>query len=123
MPGVDYGIRVRYVSTFALYATIFTKAIVTVKSNAVARCVDNGTIFLVHVPVLDVICSMPMKTVLSLNHGVLIWCRKVWNYLSVGVVSFAASVTAAIPVHARNVIITTTVLDAAEPIFPKTYGP
>jgi hypothetical protein len=73
VPGVDYGIRVRYVSTFALYATIFTKAIVVEKPNVVARCVDNGTIFLFHVPVRDVICSMPMKTVQSLNHGVSIW--------------------------------------------------
>ena len=114
MPGVDYGIRVRYVSTFALYATNFTKAIVMEKPNVVARCVDYGTILVFHVPVRDVISSMPMKTVQSLNHGVSIWCRKVWNYLSVGVVSFAASVTAATAVHALNVINTTKVGDAAE---------
>ncbi len=70
VPGVDIGIRDRYVSTLAHYATIFTKAIVPVKSDAVASCVDKGTQFLHHVPVLDVICCMLMKTVLSLNHGV-----------------------------------------------------
>ena len=63
VPGVVIGIRVRYVPTFALYATIFTQATVPASGVAVANCVAFSTMILYHVPVLDVTCSMLAKTV------------------------------------------------------------
>jgi hypothetical protein len=118
VPGVVIGIRVRYVSTLALYATIFTKAIVPASGVAIANCVAIVTMNLYHVPVLDVTCCILAKTVQPLNHGALIWRVKVWICSLVGVVSFAVSVMVACAVHALNVISNTKGTDALGPVLP-----
>lgn len=118
VPGVVIGIRVRYVQTFALYATIFMQATVPASGVAVANCVAFGTMILYHVPVLDVTCSMLAKTVQPLNLGAFIWRQKVWNCSLVGVVPFAVSVMVACAVHALNVINFTMGTDAEVPVLP-----